>query len=151
RRTGHRHSPEFRRGHAGRRRRGAPRMAGRAVRAAPYLLSLPALLLFAAVVVVPLVMTVLLSFHDWGQYKGIEPVYILKNWREVASDGYFHEMFLRTFRIALLVTLLTAVLGAPEAYILSRMRPPWRSVFLLVVLGPLLISVVARTLGWALL
>ena len=53
------------------------------MRAAPYLLSLPALLLFAAVVVVPLVMTVLLSFHDWGQYKGIEPVFILKNWREV--------------------------------------------------------------------
>jgi putative spermidine/putrescine transport system permease protein len=53
--------------------------------------------------------------------------------------------------VALLVTLLTAVLGGPEAYILSRMRPPWRGMFLLVVLGPLLISVVARTLGWALL
>jgi len=120
-------------------------------RVAPYLLSLPAFLLFVGVVLVPIAMTVLLSFHDWGQYKGIEPVLILKNWREVASDGYFHEMFLRTFRVALLVTLLTAVLGAPEAYILNRMRPPWRGMFLLVVLGPLLISVVARTLGWALL
>jgi putative spermidine/putrescine transport system permease protein len=120
-------------------------------RAAPYLLSLPAFLLFVGVVLVPIAMTVLLSFHDWGQYKGIQPVLILKNWREVASDGYFHEMFLRTFRVALLVTLLTAVLGGPEAYILSRMRPPWRGMFLLVVLGPLLISVVARTLGWALL
>jgi putative spermidine/putrescine transport system permease protein len=118
---------------------------------APYLLTLPALLLFVGVVLIPIAMTILLSFHDWGQYKGIEPVLILKNWREVASDGYFHEMFLRTFRIALLVTLLTAVLGTPEAYILSRMRAPWRGIFLLVVLGPLLISVVARTLGWALL
>ena len=73
--------------------------------------SAPALLLFVAIVLVPLVMTVLLSFHDWGQYKGIEPVFILKNWKEIWSDGYFHEMFLRTFRIAVLVTLLTAVLG----------------------------------------
>jgi putative spermidine/putrescine transport system permease protein len=120
-------------------------------RVVPYLLSLPAFLLFVGVVLIPIAMTVLLSFHDWGQYKGIQPVLILKNWREVASDGYFHEMFLRTFRVALLVTLLTAVLGGPEAYILSRMRPPWRGMFLLVVLGPLLISVVARTLGWALL
>ncbi len=120
-------------------------------RATPYLLSLPALLLFVGIVVIPIAMTVLLSFHDWGQYKGIEPVLILKNWREVASDGYFHEMFLRTFRIALLVTVLAAIFGAPEAYILNRMRPPWRSLFLLIVLGPLLISVVARTLGWALL
>jgi len=118
---------------------------------APYLLSLPALLLFAAVVIVPLVMTVLLSFHDWGQYKGIEPVFVLKNWREVLTDSYFGEMFWRTFRIALGVTVLAVLFGAPEAYILNRMKSPWRGLFLLVILGPLLISVVARTLGWALL
>src|SRR5215468_6443540 len=119
--------------------------------ATPYLLSLPALLLFAAVVIVPLVMTVLLSFHDWGQYKGIEPVFVLKNWREVLTDSYFGEMFWRTFRIALGVTVLAVLFGAPEAYILNRMKSPWRGLFLLVILGPLLISVVARTLGWALL
>jgi len=121
------------------------------MRAAPYLLSIPALLLFAGVVVVPLAMTVILTFHDWGQYKGIEPVFILKNWIEVFSDPYFGEMFWRTFRIALIVTVLAALLGAPEAYILNRMKSPWRGLFLLVILGPLLISVVARTLGWALL
>ena len=103
------------------------------------------------IVLVPLVMTVLLSFHDWGQYKGIEPVFILKNWREVIEDDYFHEVLARTLRIALSVTLLAALFGAPEAYILNRMRSPWRAICLLVVLGPLLISVVARTLGWALL
>lgn len=118
---------------------------------APWLLVLPALLLFVGVVLVPIAMTVLLSFHDWDPYRGIETVLILDNWREVWSDGYFHEMFLRTFRIAVLVTALCALLGAPEAYIVSRMRDPWRGVFVLVVLGPLLISVVARTLGWALL
>ena len=117
----------------------------------PYLLVLPALVLFAAIVIVPLVMTVALSFHDWGQYKGIEPVFILKNWREVLEDSYYWEVFGRTFRIAALVTVLSAVFGAPEAYILNRMKSPWRGLFLLVILGPLLISVVARTLGWALL
>ncbi|HEY5794914.1 MAG TPA: ABC transporter permease, partial [Bosea sp. (in: a-proteobacteria)] len=43
------------------------------------------------------------------------------------------------------------LVGVPEAYILNRMSPAWRSAFLLVVIGPLLVSVVARTLGWALL
>jgi putative spermidine/putrescine transport system permease protein len=114
-------------------------------------LTLPALMLFAGVVVIPLAMTVMLSFHDWGQYKGIEPVFILKNWREIASDPYYAEMFWRTFRVAVLATLTTAVFGVPEAYILNRMNGPWKGFFLLVVLGPLLISVVARTLGWALL
>jgi putative spermidine/putrescine transport system permease protein len=117
----------------------------------PWLLSLPALAFFAIVVVVPLVMTVVLSFHDWSEYKGIQLVFILKNWREIWADPYYYEMFARTFRIAILVTLVTAVFGAPEAYILNRMRPPWRGFFIVVLLGPLLISIVARTLGWALL
>src|SRR6516165_1538500 len=81
----------------------------RTMKSTPYLLTLPALLLFAAVVIVPLAMTVLLSFHDWGQYKGIEPVFILKNWREVLTDSYYGEMFGRTFRIAAIVTVLAAV------------------------------------------
>ena len=115
----------------------------------PYVMVAPALLLFVGIVLIPIAMTFILSFHDWGQYKGIERVFILKSWREVLTDGYFAEVFLRTFRVALLVTLLSALLGAPEAYILNRMQPPWRSIFLVVVLGPLLISVVARTLGWA--
>jgi len=125
-----------------------PYLGGTAV---AWLLSLPALAIFVVVVMVPLTMTALLSFYDWGQYKGIEPVLVLKNWRDVLTDPYFREMFARTFRIAVLVTLFTALLGAPEAYILNRMRSPWRGIFLLVILGPLLISVVARTLGWALL
>jgi putative spermidine/putrescine transport system permease protein len=118
---------------------------------APWLLAGPALLLFCGIVLVPIAMTVLLSFHDWGQYKGIDPIITLKNWREIATDSYFLEIFLRTFRIALIVTVIAVAIGTPEAYVLNRMAPPWRSVFLLVVLGPLLISVVARTLGFALL
>jgi putative spermidine/putrescine transport system permease protein len=117
----------------------------------PWLLAGPALLLFVGIVLVPIVMTVLLSFHDWGQYKGIDPIITLKNWHEIATDSYFLEIFTRTFRIALLVTIISVLIGTPEAYILNRMRAPWRSVFLVIVLGPLLISVVARTLGWALL
>ncbi len=119
--------------------------------AKPYWLSAPMLVVFIALVVTPIGMTVLLSFYDWGQYKGIVPELTLKNWREMFEDGYFAGVFLRTFRMAAAVTVMTMLVGVPEAIILNRMRAPWRSVFLLVVIGPLLISVVARTLGWALL
>jgi putative spermidine/putrescine transport system permease protein len=120
-------------------------------RALPYLLSAPALLLFVGIVLAPIAMTVVLSFHDWSMTRGIVPVFTLKNWREVFGDSYYYEIFFRTLRIAATVTVITAVLGAPEAYVLNRMRSPWNGLFLLVVLAPLLISVVARTLGWALL
>ena len=117
----------------------------------PYLLSAPAILLFAVMLLTPLAATALLSLHSFGMYKGIEDVYRLDNYRDIFSDSYFYEIFGRTFRLALIVTGLAIVIGAPEAHILNRMRKPWRGIFLLVVLGPLLISVVSRTLGWALL
>ncbi|SFJ02042.1 putative spermidine/putrescine transport system permease protein [Bosea sp. OK403] len=120
-------------------------------RATPYWLTGPALLVFLGLVVIPLAMTVLLSFYDWGQYKGIVPEFTLKNFHEIFTDSYFFEIFLRTFRIAVLVTLFCMLIGVPEAYILNRMSPAWRGICLLAIIGPLLVSVVARTLGWALL
>jgi len=117
----------------------------------PYLLSAPALVLYIALLGAPMIMTFLLSFNAFDFNKGILPTYGLSNYWEVLSDSYFHEIFLRTFGLALIVTVVCVLIGAPEAYILSRMRNPWRSLFLVVILGPLLISVVVRTLGWAML
>ena len=67
------------------------------------------------------------------------------------TDSYYHTIFWRTFWIAGLVTLICVAIGAPEAYILSRMGNPWRSILLLVVLAPLLVSVVVRAFGWSML
>jgi putative spermidine/putrescine transport system permease protein len=117
----------------------------------PYLLSAPALVLYLAMLGVPMLLTFVLSFNAYDFNQGILPSYSLDNYIEIVTDSYFHEIFARTFGLALLVTIICALIGAPEAYILSRMRNPWRSFFLVVILGPLLISVIVRTLGWALL
>lgn len=117
----------------------------------PWLLSGPAFILFLVLLLIPLVMTFLLSFNSFSFYGGIEDVYNFGNYLEILGDSYFYEIFLRTFLIALATTVFCVLLGVPEAYILLRMRPFARSIMLLVVLGPLLISVVVRTLGWAIL
>jgi len=118
---------------------------------APWLLSAPALTLYATFLVAPLASVLLISFFDFAFYGGIRVTFTLKNYLEILTDGYYWEIFGRTFGVAALVTAACVVLGTAEAYVLSRMRNPWKGVFLMVVLGPLLISVVVRTLGWALL
>jgi putative spermidine/putrescine transport system permease protein len=120
-------------------------------RSAAYWLSAPALAVYALFLVVPLASIAMLSFQNFEFYGGIQPGITLKNFRDVFTDGYYWEVFGRTFYIAVVVTACCAVLGTFEAIVLQRMANPWKSVFLLVVLGPLLISVVVRTLGWALL
>ncbi|MGP1615684.1 MAG: ABC transporter permease, partial [Pollutimonas bauzanensis] len=118
---------------------------------APWLLSAPALVLYAAFVIAPIASVFLISLYSFEFYGGIRASFTLKNYIEILTEGYFYEIYGRTFGTALAVTLACIVMGTAEAYILSRMRNPWKGVFLMVVLGPLLISVVVRTLGWALL
>ncbi|CAI3789042.1 Spermidine/putrescine transport system permease protein PotB [Pseudomonas sp. MM227] len=117
-----------------------------------YLLSAPALALFVGLLIVPLGLTLVLSFNLFDYEVGVKSdSYTLANYAALLSDGYFYEIFWRTFWISALVTLLCVVIGVPEAYILSRMGTPWRSIFLILILTPLLISVVVRAFGWSLL
>lgn len=120
-------------------------------RQSPWLLSSPALILFGVFLIAPLLMTFVLSFNSFDFYEGIGKDVSLANYREVLGDLYFYEIFGRTFAIALATTAICAVIGVPQAYFLNRMSPFWRSVMVLVTLGPLLISVVVRTLGWMIL
>ena len=119
--------------------------------AAPWLLSGPALLLFVGLLLVPLLLTLLLSFRVFSDTAGVTSAYTLSNYWEVVSDPYYGTIFLRTAGLAFAVTLLSIVLGVPETIVLARMKRPWQSLCLLIVLGPLLISVVVRTLGWQIL
>ena len=128
-----------------------PALRGEGSGLAPWLLTGPGLLLFLAMLLVPLAMTALLSFNAFDGTRGVLPTYTLANYAEVLGDSYYHEIFLRTGALALAVTLLCVLFGVPETIILARMANPWRSMFLVVILGPLLISVVVRTLGWAIL
>ncbi|AVB14673.1 MULTISPECIES: ABC transporter permease [Pseudomonas syringae group] len=117
-----------------------------------YWLSAPALALYIGLLVLPLGLTLLLSFNVFDYQVGVKSdSYTLANYTAVVSDSYFYEIFLRTFWISALVTLLCVLIGVPEAYILSRMGTPWRSIFLILILTPLLISVVVRAFGWSLL
>jgi len=117
----------------------------------PYWLSSPAALAMLAFVALPLVLTLGLSLYPFVPDTGVDESLTSANYADIARDDYFHVIFARTFGMALLVTALCCLVGVPEAYVLSRLSARWRAVSMVVVLGPLLISVVVRTLGWALL
>jgi putative spermidine/putrescine transport system permease protein len=122
---------------------------GAAVR--PYLLTAPAALAFTAMVLVPLLAVFVLSFNGYEDGAGIQNTYMVGHYREVLTDSYFHGIFFRTLWMASLTTLICIFIGVPEAYVLARMKKPWNSIFLVVILGPLLISVVVRAFGWSML
>ncbi len=117
----------------------------------PFLLVSPAVLFYSIFLVTPLIITFLMSFHGYSMYTGISDDYSLANYIEVLTDSYFYEIFLRTFVMSIAVAVLCTALAVIEALILYRMNAFYKSISLLIILGPLLISVVVRTLGWAIL
>lgn len=118
---------------------------------APFALSGPATLFFIGLVLLPLLLTIILSFNTYDYTAGIQSDFTFANYLTVLQDEYYLSTFWRTLRLALLTTVIAVLIGVPEAYVLSNMRKPWRSIFLLVIIGPLLVSVVVRTFGWSML
>jgi putative spermidine/putrescine transport system permease protein len=117
----------------------------------PYWLSAPGVLAMLAFVALPLVITLSLSLYPFIPGGGVGEQMTIANYADVVRDEYFHTIFARTFGMAVLVTLICIAIGVPEAYVLSRLSERWRAVSIVIVLGPMLISVVVRTLGWAVL
>ncbi len=120
-------------------------------RSTPWLLSAPAMLLFSSLLLLPLTLTAVLSFNVFDYNTGVKNIFTWAHYAAIFTDDYYFEIFWRTFWIAGLTTLSCLLIGAPEAYVLSRMGDPWRTVFLLIVLAPLLVSVVVRAFGWSML
>lgn len=117
----------------------------------PALLAAPSLVVYACALLLPLSGVLLLSLHSFDFEKGILPGWGLENYRDLLTDSLFAESLLRTLRIALWTTAICLLVGVPEAWIIYRMAPRWRGTMLLIVVGPLLVSVVVRNFGWMVL
>ena len=68
----------------------------------PWMLVSPAALLFLGLVVLPLILTVILSFHAYDHTSGIQNSFTLKHYLTVFSDDYYLSVFWRTLRLAAL-------------------------------------------------
>lgn len=105
-----------------------------------WLLVLPALVLLAAVLLVPLGRSVLQSFGS--------PDWTLDHFRQLFTDGVTLTVLGRTALTALAVTVIAFLLGYPYAYLMTRVDPRMRGILLVVVLVPFWTSVMARNFAW---
>lgn len=83
-------------------------------RGTPYLLSAPALALFALLVLLPLALTGLLSFQRFSHETGVQAGFTLAAYATVLGDSYYWEVFGRTGWVALLTTAICLLVGRPR-------------------------------------
>ncbi len=112
-----------------------------------YALLSPGMFILFFAFLIPMGLLFIVSFQTYVPGSGFaDKAFTLDNFSRLL-EPYYLMILLRTFRIALLATLLSLVLGYPVAMLLSKSRGKKKSLLLGLILTPLLTNVVARTLG----
>jgi putative spermidine/putrescine transport system permease protein len=93
---------------------------------------------------VPLVFVIAKSFVPDTGDNGIT----FARYTGLLTDKQFHRVFLRTIKIALIVTPLAVLVGYPAAYLMMKVKPVIKGILTSLVILPLMTSSVARTYAW---
>jgi putative spermidine/putrescine transport system permease protein len=106
------------------------------------LLLLPGSVFLLFFFVLPLIFVFVESFQ------GAAGELTIIRYTEVLKSKQFHFVYLRTLKIALIVTPLAVLVAYPSAYIITKMTSGKKSVMMSLVILPLMTSPVARTFAW---
>lgn len=105
-------------------------------------LSLPALLLVLAVIVIPVGWLFWLSlFNDEG-------VLSLHNYSRMLDSKSYTRIFITTFNVSFLTTIICVLLGYPLCYFLAQLPNRWAAIGMIAVLLPFWTSLLVRTYAW---
>ena len=108
----------------------------------------PPLGFLTAFLLVPLVLLLGVSFTEGYP---LEAAPSLAGYRDLFTDALYRSYLATTLLFGFVVTAATLAVGYPLAYFLVRQARRSYNLLLLAVVSPLLVSVVARTVGWIIL
>lgn len=110
-------------------------------RAEALALALPAAVFAAIVFLAPVVILLAEGFRSADNWS-------LSAYTTFFSDPLNRTVFLRTFRLGLMVTVVSAVIGYAAAFAIVNLTPRNKGQMIGLVVLPLMISSVARTYAW---
>jgi putative spermidine/putrescine transport system permease protein/spermidine/putrescine transport system permease protein len=120
------------------------RADARRERASLAALTAPAFLILGALLFIPVGWLFWLSIHgDNG--------YTLENYTRMVVEPAYASVFVTTFELSLLVTVLAVLLGYPLSYMIALLPPRVASACLTLVLVPFWTALLVRTYAWLVL
>ena len=102
------------------------------------LLALPTVLTLLFFFVAPMVYILVHTLHENG----------LSDFVNFFSDPFYRNILWVTFRVSLVSTAISLVLGYPTAFYMARTKSRMKQVMMIVILFPFLVSAVVRSYGW---
>lgn len=108
-------------------------------------LTVPYLLLVTTLVIIPVGWLFYLSFI------GRDGSLSLENYERMLNSRAYVRIFITTFKISILTTIICAVIGYPLAYFMSQLSRKWANICMVGVLIPFWTSLLVRTYAWLVL
>ena len=108
---------------------------------------LPLYIFTLSFVLFPLVYMVVLSFMQRQGAWGITADFTLRNYRRIGEAVYF-QTFIQSIKLAFISTFLTALIGYPFGYFMSRLDKVWKNRVMFLLIIPFWTSSLMRLYGW---
>jgi spermidine/putrescine transport system permease protein len=96
---------------------------------------------------VPVVLIFLYSVNVFAFFPGTQ-AFTMDAWRDFLDGGPFLDLFWKSVRMALIVSVAAVVAAYPIAYFLALVATKRKYVLLLLILAPFLVSYFLRILAW---
>lgn len=74
--------------------------------------------------------------------------FTIETWVSVLTDTFYLRLIGNSIYTSVVITVLTLLTSYPIALYVHRSRGLWRTILLVLVISPLLLSAVVRTYGW---
>jgi len=108
-------------------------------------LTLPYLVMVMALIAIPVGWLFYLSFI------GRDGTLSLENYERMWKSKAYIKIFITTFKISILTTIICAAIGYPLAYFMSQLSRKWANICMIGVLIPFWTSLLVRTYAWLVL
>ncbi len=109
--------------------------------------SLPAFVWMLFFMAIPLVYILVISFLTKGQQWGIELKFTLDNYKRF-FDPLYIKIFLNSFYVAGITTLITLLLGYPFAFFITLFPKKRQSLIITLLMIPFWTNTLIRVYGW---
>jgi spermidine/putrescine transport system permease protein len=115
------------------------------------LLAVPTTFWLFVMLVIPLLLTLVISFGRRSPDGEVIYAFSLENYIRLASDSLYLSILWRSLTLAFNTTALVILMAYPLAYFIARAQPKRRNTYLFLVLIPLWTNFVIRVYAWMML
>lgn len=114
------------------------------------LLILPILLFTVLFILLPLVYIVGMSFMEKDELWGVQQIFTFENYKAIVTPVYL-KTFLSSLTVAFTTTVITAFIGYPFGYIMSKLPRKKRDLYMMLLVIPFWTNSLIRIYGWVIL